>query len=98
MKPIECHPLFQKRKSLIADLKLPTNLASTDLKTYHDAKEQYSGGLKVPFAKPKSKRLLTVKGMENEVRGKDAKDVTLYNESIKHQSDRLDRLSKGLFS
>jgi len=82
----------------MADLKLPTNLQSTDLKTYHDPKDQYLGGLKVPFAKPKSKRLLTVKGMENEVRGKDAKDVTLYNEAIKHQSDRLDRLSKGLLS
>ena len=98
LKPIECHPLFQKRKSLFADMKLPTNLATTDLKTYHDVKEQYSGGLKVPFAKPKSKRFLTVKGMENEIKGKDAKDVTLYNEAIKHQSERLSKLTKGLFS
>lgn len=83
----------------MTDMKLPTNLATTDLKTYHDDKEQYSGGLRnVPFAKPKYKKLLTVKGMENEVRDKDASDTTLYNAAIKHQSDRLDKLSKGLFS
>lgn len=96
-KSIHLHTFFcRKNKSsfIPAD---PYTIESEEVKLYHDPKVQYDRGIDVPYTMQKSKRIITIKGMEDVRRGTNLSQVKQYNNTFESAGDKAGDLINKFF-